>query len=75
MDVSLNLAHLAERVRELKSSGLEEGVSTRLLVYAGQLIRRGLSARQACEATVVRALTDDLQTQEAIEELANSIFA
>jgi nitric oxide reductase NorQ protein len=75
MGVALNLAHLAERVRELKSSGLEEGVSTRLLVYAGQLIRHGLTARQACDATVVRALTDDVQTQEAIEELANSIFA
>jgi nitric oxide reductase NorQ protein len=75
MQVALDLAHLAERVRELNSSGLEEGVSTRLLVYAGQLIRHGVSTRQACDATVVRALTDDRQTQEAIAEVADSIFA
>jgi len=75
MEMAMNLAHLGERVRELESSGLEEGVSARLLVYAGQLIQLGLPPRRACEATVVRALTDDAQTQEAIAELVGSIFA
>src|SRR5262245_33203013 len=37
MELAVDLAHLGERVRELKASGLEEGVSARLLVYAGQL--------------------------------------
>jgi nitric oxide reductase NorQ protein len=75
ISLGMDLAHLAERVRELKSSGLEEGVSARLLVYAGQLIAQGMNARRACEATVVRGLTDDVQTQEAIGELVSSIFA
>ncbi|TFH19498.1 MAG: CbbQ/NirQ/NorQ/GpvN family protein [Myxococcales bacterium] len=74
MEVALDLAHLAERVRELKSTGLEEGVSARLLVYAGQLISRGMPARKACRSTVVLGLTDDAQTQEAIAELVASIF-
>jgi nitric oxide reductase NorQ protein len=74
MDIALDLAHLAERVRELKSSGLEEGVSARLLVYAGQLISLGMPARKACQSTVVLGLTDDAQTQEAIAELVASIF-
>jgi nitric oxide reductase NorQ protein len=74
LDVALNLAHLAERVRELKASGLEEGVSARLLVYAAQLIASGMAPRRACQATVVRGLTDDAQTQEAIAELVSSIF-
>ncbi len=74
MQVAVDLAHLAERVRELKSSGLEEGVSARLLVYAGQLIEHGLSPHDACDATVVRGLTDDRQTQQAIAELTRSIF-
>ena len=74
MEVAMDLAHLGERVRELKSSGLEEGVSARLLVYAGQLIDLGLGARQACDATIVRGLTDDPQTQEAVSELVASIF-
>ena len=74
METAMDLAHLAERVRELKSSGLEEGVSARLLIYAGQLIELGLPARRACQATVARGLTDDPQTQEAIAELVASIF-
>ncbi|MFQ5477146.1 MAG: CbbQ/NirQ/NorQ/GpvN family protein [Candidatus Binatia bacterium] len=74
MEVAMDLAHLGERVRELKASGLEEGVSTRLLVYAAQLVCSGLSSRRACEATIIRALTDDAATQDAIAELAFSIF-
>ncbi len=74
VETAMDLAHLGERVRELKSSGLEEGVSARLLVYAAQLIKRGLSPRRACEATIIRGLTDDFQTQAAIAELTYSIF-
>jgi len=74
LETALDLAHLGERVRELKSSGLEEGVSARLLIYAGQLINRGLPPRRACEATIVRGLTDDPQTQAAIAELTYSIL-
>jgi hypothetical protein len=33
-----------------------------------------MSARKACDATVVRGLTDDEQTQDAIAELVTSIF-
>ncbi len=75
LTMAMELAHLAERVRELKSSGLEEGVSARLLVYAGRLIEKGLSARKACDATVVRGLSDDPQTQAAITEVVRAIFA
>ena len=74
IDTALDLAHLGERVRELKSSGLEEGVSARLLIYAAQLIRLGMAPRKACGATVVRGLSDDPQTQEAIAELVAAIF-
>ena len=74
LTTAMDLAHLAERVRELKSSGLEEGVSARMLVYAGRLIEKGLSPRKACEATVVRGLSDDSQTQAAITEVVRAIF-
>jgi len=40
-DIAHQLAVLGEKVRHLKASGLEEGVSTRLLIYAGELIRQG----------------------------------
>ncbi len=68
------LARLGEKVRNLKGQGLEEGVSTRLLVYAGKLIVRGLSPRQACESAVVWALSDDPEVQLALRELVRAIF-
>jgi len=75
MDTALALAKLGEKVRHLKASGLEEGVSTRLLIYAGQLIQRGVTARRACRVAVSTSLTDDVESQRAIEALVSAIFA
>jgi nitric oxide reductase NorQ protein len=74
IEEALELAKLGEKVRHLKASGLEEGVSTRLLIYAALLIRNGVSARRACSVAVSRSLTDDHESQRAIEELAAAIF-
>lgn len=68
------LAKLAEKVRNLKEHGLAEGVSTRLLIYAGRLIANGIAPRRACQTSVVWALTDDLEVQRSIEEVVTSIF-
>jgi nitric oxide reductase NorQ protein len=69
-----DLAKLAEKVRNLKEHGLAEGVSTRLLIYAGQIIQKGIPARRACQVAVVWALTDDAEVQRSIEEVVSSIF-
>ena len=74
VETALDLAKLGEKVRHLKASGLEEGVSTRLLIYAGQLIRQGVPPRRACEVSVSKSLTDDQESQRAIGELAAAIF-
>ena len=68
------LAKLGEKVRHLKEHGLAEGVSTRLLIYAGKLMTKGVPARQACQAAVVWALSDDRELQRSIEEVVSSIF-
>ena len=39
------LLKLAHMTRNLKGSGLDEGASTRLLVHAAKLIRRGIAPR------------------------------
>src|SRR6185437_14623635 len=51
-ETALELAKLAEKVRNLREHGLGEGVSTRLLVYAGRLIANGVSPRRACQVAV-----------------------
>ena len=73
-EAAQDLAKLAEKVRNLKEHGLAEGVSTRLLVYAGKLIAQGIAPRRACQTAIVWALTDDPEVQRSIEEVVTSIF-
>ncbi len=74
MDTALALAKLGEKVRHLKAGGLEEGVSTRLLIYAGQLIKQNIAPRRACRVAISTSLTDDVESQRAIDALVHSIF-
>jgi nitric oxide reductase NorQ protein len=73
-DVAEDLAKLAEKVRNLRDQGLEEGVSTRLLIYAGQLIVQGIEPRRACEVAVAQAVTDDADVISGIQEIVKAIF-
>ena len=72
--VAMDLAKLGEKVRHLKEHGLSEGASTRLLIYAGRLMAKGISSRRACQVAVVWALTDERDVQRSIEEVVSSIF-
>ena len=69
-----DLAKLGEKVRNLTEHGLQEGVSTRLLIYAGKLIQEGIPPRRACQVAVVWALTDDADVQRSVEEVVSTIF-
>jgi nitric oxide reductase NorQ protein len=68
------LVRLGEMVRNLKQHGLEEGVSTRLLVYAAKLISTGYDPRQACNAAVTYVMTDDQEMQDALGEIVSGLF-
>ncbi|RJP21662.1 MAG: CbbQ/NirQ/NorQ/GpvN family protein [Candidatus Abyssobacteria bacterium SURF_5] len=68
------MALLGQKVRNLRDRGFEEGVSTRLLIYAGKLLISGISARRACEIAVAKSITDDPELERAVLELINSIF-
>jgi len=73
-DTAAKLVKIAEKVRNLRTHGLEEGVSTRLLVYAGQLIQGGVEPIAACEATICKPITDDLEMQRSIVEIIATQF-
>jgi nitric oxide reductase NorQ protein len=73
-EAAASLAKLAEKVRNLKEHGLEEGVSTRLLIYAGQLMVQGVVPRRACEVAVAQAVTDDSDVGRGIVEVIRAIF-
>ncbi len=73
-ELATRLAQLGEKVRHLKASGLEEGVSTRLLIYAGELVRQGISPRRAATVAVTWSLTDEADSKRAIDEIVKAIF-
>jgi nitric oxide reductase NorQ protein len=73
-DMAADLAALGTKVRYLRHHGFEEGVSTRLLVYAGQLIARGIGVHRACDVAICRAITDDPEVQRAVAEIVSTIF-
>ena len=69
-----SLAVIGERVRNLKQHGFEEGVSTRLLIYAGNLIATGIEARRAAQVAIVTAISDDTTVQQAVADIVDVIL-
>lgn len=59
LSVAKQLVHVAACSRQLKHRGLDEGASTRMLIYAAMLIRDGVAPLAACDMTLTRPLTDD----------------
>jgi nitric oxide reductase NorQ protein len=68
------LARLGQKIRNLREHGLDEGASTRVLIYAGRLIKEGVSPRRACQVAVTWGITDDPQVQRSVDEVVSSIF-
>ena len=71
---SEKLVKIAKKVRHLKHHGLDEGVSTRLPIYAAQLIKSGLSPTDVCTSAITNALTDDLDMKEAIKQITSLFY-
>ncbi len=69
------LVKAANRIRNLVHQGLEEGVSTRELVYAGTLLRNGLPIKDSLQATMIEPLTYDQDLKKSIEEVLKNYFS
>ncbi len=68
------LVALGRRLRRLEDVSLEAPPGTRLLVHAATLMKHGLSARDACEASLVRPLTDDEDIRNAMIDIIEASF-
>ncbi len=73
-DVAQRLVSIAERSRNLKGHGLDEGLSTRMLVHAGSLIQRGVAPAAACRVALVRPITDDPDMRDALDAAVGTFF-
>ena len=72
--IAEKLVQIAHRARNLKGHGLDEGISTRLLVYAGQLISKGIEPVAACTMTMVTPLTDDPDMRDTLNAAVQTFF-
>lgn len=72
--VAGKLVAIAERARNLKGHGLDEGISTRMLVHAGSLIARGVAPIDACRVALVRPITDDPDMRDALDAAVTTYF-
>jgi nitric oxide reductase NorQ protein len=68
------LVRLAGHIRRLSGMDLEEGVSTRLLIYAATLMAGGMGVDQALEAAVIEPLSDEPDVQQALRDLVSTIY-
>jgi len=69
-----DLVKIGQKVRNLRGHGLEEGVSTRLLIYAAQMIAKGISPIDAAEVAICSPITDDRELQRSIREIVTTII-
>lgn len=67
------LVQLGQALRQLSEFDLEETVSTRLLVMAARLVRSGMNLPSACDCAVINALTDDLDTAQALRDVVYAV--
>ncbi|MEO1140524.1 MAG: CbbQ/NirQ/NorQ/GpvN family protein [Pseudomonadota bacterium] len=68
------LVRLAGHIRNLSGMDLEEGVSTRLLIYAATLMAGGMGVTAALEAAVIEPLSDEPDVQQSLRDLVATIY-
>lgn len=73
-DTAAKLVKIAHTARNLKGHGLDEGISTRLLVYAGGLIKSGVNAQDACRMALVSPITDDADIRSTLQHAIEVVF-
>jgi nitric oxide reductase NorQ protein len=69
-----DLVLIGQKVRNLRGHGLEEGVSTRLLIYAAQLITLGIPPVDAADVAMCSPITDDRELQRSIREIVTTVI-
>lgn len=73
-ETAADLVKIGQKVRNLRGHGLEEGVSTRLLIYAAQMIAKGITPIDAAEVAICSPITDDRELQRSIREIVTTII-
>ena len=74
LDTAQKLVQIAQTARNLKGHGLDEGISTRLLVYAANLMKNGIAQKDACRMALVSPITDDTDIRSTLHNAIEMMF-
>ncbi len=70
-----SLVRLAQKLRGLKGGqDLEEGVSTRLVIYCATLIKAGVPVERAILTAMIEPLSDDDDVKAGLMDLVTAVF-
>jgi nitric oxide reductase NorQ protein len=64
------LVRIAQALRQLKGQDVEEGISTRLLVYCATLMAGGIKTERAVRVALIEPLSDDADVKQALRRVA-----
>ena len=73
-EIAGKLVSIAKMARNLKGHGLDEGISTRMLIYAGSLIVKNVEVKTACRVALVSPITDDPDMRDALDASVTTFF-
>ena len=73
-DRAAALVRLAGKLRALKGQDIEEGVSTRLIVYCATLIAQGMPVERAILVSMIEPLTDDDDIKRGLLDIVTAVF-
>ncbi len=71
---SARLVRLAGKLRALKDLDLEEGASTRLVIYCASLIAEGMEIDRAIEVALIEPLSDDFDIKQGLRDVVRAVF-
>jgi nitric oxide reductase NorQ protein len=74
LEMANKLVKIGHAARNLKGHGLDEGISTRLLVYAATLIKGGIDPKAASRMALVRPITDDADIRDTLDNAISVTF-
>ncbi|GHE83936.1 CbbQ/NirQ/NorQ/GpvN family protein [Thalassotalea profundi] len=72
--IAFKLVELAQALRKLEQSDLDEVASTRLLIYAAKMMSSGMNPMEVCRCCLAEPLTDDPDTIKALMDVASIYF-
>jgi nitric oxide reductase NorQ protein len=74
VETASRLVGIANASRELRGRGVTEGISTRMLVRAGELIANGIDAHASCSIALTKPMSDDEDVLHALDGFVEAHF-